>query len=379
MKNSVLFLILIIGLIILGFLVEKKNGAVTSFLGQYEIFDFIKKDSNTVSSENIQNSATGEEYFRISFTNLPAGFKSGSFRQKPSFAVPFETETTIVNKSEGNREEGVLIINQYFSKSDFDQALSSSLDKNSRSIDEDNIIEYSLVRNFQIDGNDATHHLVSIFFEDGERMSDYNLISIPSKLTIINYEYNPDFYDYLIYTLEEINNIISLIRFGSDESDKLITEKDSFESGERVIKTDTKEFFGISINLPENVTIAPAPSQDGVSPDMVAIKFGDLGHLVIEKYKSKELFDKNSTIIKETPDSKTESPDFKFSPVYQSIIDGQQATHYDVNFNGVNFNQLTIPSKFVTVSFADYGINQSYLEYKTQDIKNIISSIKFNY
>ncbi len=371
MKNSVLFLILIIGLVILGFIVERRNGAVTNFLGQYEIFDFLKKDnvSGEFESYQIQNEEN-QEIYRVSIDNLPEGFSSLSGRSIPSSFTPFEMENTAISKTDGNWIERVLTISQYFSKSDFDEVLSSYLDINSRPIDEDNEIVYSLLRNLQIDGNEASHHLISVFYDDGERRYEENFISIPSKLTIISYEYNLDFPEFFVYTQEEIQNIISLIKFDNN-SDNRLTSAEKLPEQQSNKSLITQESDGISIDLPQGISIVPMSGQ-------LYVELGNAGHMLIHRHSSLVEYENGLKELMINSGGASEEG-LEFKPVYTSVIDGEQATHHDISFNGVEFYQTVIPSKFVTIIFVSYGTDPNFVEYTMDDIRNIISSIKFNY
>ncbi len=392
-SDYIVILLLVVGLGALGFLFTQQDksveeifaeisGKVTGDSGEPVIpvseSEKQKQSQNpfavTPAETNNQVETTNQDIYKIDI-NLPPNFIVTSGRSIPSVYENFEKEVTRVEKKD--QEEGwveeMFVIDQYFSKEGFGQALTKNI--NPETYPGLRVVS-APVENLIIDGQDSEHYILSLYRDSltysNEILTNNHFVSIPSKQAIIKFEHNP-VVSVSLFELQEIMDTISKVTFNTNPENKLVSKNRSLEK----VSSDTsankkEEAFGLSISLPNGLSIEKSMQEDNVA----FISFPDLGILTITRYKNKEEFDKNLP-LKEDPNNKEEG--FEYVPVYKTQIDGQEAIHYDSNIRGTKFYQVTVPSKLLITSFFVVGVDQTYVDYTLEDYKNIISSIKFNY
>lgn len=373
-KISTLLLILLLSLVALGYVVEKKTGRVTQFLSQQGIDLGKGKDNNNLTSENTNNSAFGGSVSPATI-DLPEGFKASTYRAMPSAFVLFESNVTAVT-DESFSEELWFTISQYFSKNDYETSLTTALDPKSypglRAVP-------AAVSNYKIGGEEAVQHILSLYDntapEDGV-LINYYFIAIPSKFVIISFEHIPDFPDQA-FTIPEIMNIISLIKFDNNPSKALVSAKKTpeQEAADKAV-TNTQEALGISVGLPEGKKLETHQSSKSITDgatniDLVFILLAEDSGIMIEKYLSKTDFDK---VVSNAANIPTEEGVIRLPPENYKVGD-QDATQYHYSINKIDMYQIVVPSKLVSINF----VLQALPNYSIEDVKKIISTIKFNY
>lgn len=372
MKISTLLLILILCLGALGYVVEKKTGQVSVFLESHGISMPGKE-----VGDNFENSGPVAAGPAPVVLDLPEGFNKTSYRSTPSAFVLFESNVTAVT-DESFSEELWFTISQYFSKNDYETSLTNALDPKSypglRTVTAPDV-------NYKIGGEEAVQHILSLYDdtapEDGV-LINYYFIAIPSKFVIISFEHIPDFPDQA-FTIPEIMNIISLIKFDNDPSHMLVSMKKSPEqiASEKVV-TNTQQALGMTFGLPEDKKIEVVPDAKSIRDGATKVETAFIllvqdGGIIVEKYGSKADFDKTVSNTTNMP-APAEEGVVRF-PAENLKIDGQDAVQYHYSINKIDMYQIVVPSKLVSINF----VLQVLVDYSIEDVHKLISTIKFNY
>ncbi len=389
MKNSVLFLILIIGLVGLGYVVETKFGTITTFLSDHGILEsYVQQKDLTEENNTKQSQVLSPSKISI---KLPEYFEMQSQRVMATSLVPFEKEINTVWKKQDGVSELALTVSQYFSKDGFEKSLSELLNPNVYGgpgvVSSPEVV-------YKIGGEDAVEYAFSLYnessYSDKEVLAVYRVISIPSQFSIITFE-DPVQYDNanlngslnplrFELSLSEIRNIISLIRFENGVENILVSEKKTPEEAAMERKfTHTEEALGLIFNLPESGKVMSEPSSNSGSDseaDQIFVLLNDSGTILISKYKTKEVFEKFLSEVLEMENKNPKEEGVVYYPIERYQFGGQDFVQFYYSINNVYTYQVFNKSKLVSFSFVPQVFEPLY---SVDDIKDIIHSVKFNY
>ncbi len=158
--------------------------------------------------------------------------------------------------------------------------------------------------------------------------------------------------------------------------------------------TNKEEVLGISINLPEGLSLETSRSGVGLSSwgavntDMISVYQGTYLLFVIEKYLSEDNFNQTMNDIINREEQLMEfvsnfsdsPPIIDIPPVETYPIDGEDANqyYYSVEIDGEKSMityEVVVPSKRITIMFRP----EEARGFNVADFKSVISTIKFNY
>lgn len=220
MKNSILFLILIVGLVLLGFVVEQKTNGISNFINGPTVSNDITNIDDSLSESNETNLAEEEmsrdtnrqESLNVSI-NLPEGSSLQTSTSGAGLSSWGAVNTDMISVYQGAHL--LFVIEKYLSQDNFNQTMNDIINRKEQLMeftsnfsDSLPVIDIPPVETYIIDGEDAYQHYYSVEIDGEKNMMTYEVVVPSKRITII---FRPE--ETREFNVVDFKNIISTIKF----------------------------------------------------------------------------------------------------------------------------------------------------------------------